>query len=199
MALPQQVIDRLGKEPPKTPGWSVGALSFSIVVLIFTVAIYGGITYGYEPYVNSEITALNTNITTLAQSISPSDVTSLVTFYSQIANIQSTLTNHVFFSQFLTWLEHDTEGNVYFSTLTFASQNQITLTGFAKSEADINQQAAIFQSDPEVTNLALSSVVLVPTSGEWQFSISITLNPALFQSPLVTTAASSTVTTSTTQ
>lgn len=198
MALPQQVIDRMSQESPKTPGWSLGLLTFSVGIFILVIVIYGGLTYGYEPYIDSQISNTNTQINNLAQSISTSDQNQLITFYSEITNIQTALANHVAVSHFFTWLENHTEANVYFSAFSFSSTDQVILTGYGKTEADVNQQIAIFEAAPEVQSFTVSSLNTSPTNGLWQFNITLIMNPAAVFSASPQ-AATTTVTTTTAQ
>src|ERR1035441_315975 len=112
MPLPQQVINQLSREPSETPGWSGGILLFSGALLLIILAVYFGMIFAYEPYLNGEISSVQSQIATLGQTISPGDQANLIAFYSQIANLQSLLHNHVIFSQFLSWLEQNTEAHV---------------------------------------------------------------------------------------
>lgn len=178
MALPQQVIDRLTRESPETPGWSWGILTFSGGILAVALAIYAGLAFGYEPYLDSQIAQVNTQIAALAKSISPDDQARFASFYSEVANVKATLGNHVTFSRFLSWLEENTEANVYYTHFAFSGGNQIVLSGSAKSEADVNQQVAIFEAAPEVKAVNLSSVTLSATNGEWQFNAVLTMDPS---------------------
>ncbi len=179
MALPQQVLDRLSREPPKTPGWSSGLLLFCGAILFITLAIYVGLVFGYEPYLNGKVDGLNAQINTVAKSISADDEARLITFYSEITNLKNVLANHVALSRFFSWLEKNTEANIYFSRLSFSSQgsgNQVTLSGSAPSEADINQQTAIFESSPQVRSVNISSVSKSQDTGQWIFNATLVLN-----------------------
>lgn len=177
MALPQQVIDRLSKEPPKTPGWSYGLLLFSGGVFFIAGVVYLGLAYGYTPYVQGQVDTLNNQVDTLAKSISSDDQSKLVSYYSEITNVKAVLQNHVIFSRFMTWLEQHTDQNVYFSTLTFNSGDQVRMTGLAPAESDVNQQLAIFENAPEVTKAQISTVAIQSQSNLWGFDLSLTLDP----------------------
>jgi Tfp pilus assembly protein PilN len=177
MALPQQVIDRLSREPPKTPGWSFGVLLFSGGVFAIALVVYLGLAFGYGPYLDSQLTQLNAKIDVLAKSISADDQAKLITFYSEIANVKNALANHVIFSRFLSWLERNTVANVYFSRMTFSSGNQINFMGVARTEAEINQQIAILEAAPELRSITLSTVSLSEATGLWQFNVTIVLDP----------------------
>ncbi len=176
MALPEQVLERLSREPPQTPGWSAGLLLFSGGLLFVAVAVYIGLLFGYEPYVSSQIDALNVQMNTLAKLVSPSDEAQLVALYSESANLEQVLANHVTLSSFFAWLEKNTEANVYYTSFGFSSGDQIALEGSAASEADVNQQMAIFEVAPEVKSVALSSVSLNSQNGTWRFAATLVMN-----------------------
>ena len=178
MPLPQQVIDRLSKEPPRTPGWSVGLLTFSAGICFITVLAYLGLAFGYEPYLDSQISGLDTQASTLTKAISASDQARVITFYSEITNIKNALAKHVALSRAFSWLEANTEQNTYWSKMSVVvEQNQVTLSGLSKTEADVNQQIAIFEAAPAVKNVSVSSVSPSDTSGMWQFSVALTVDP----------------------
>jgi Tfp pilus assembly protein PilN len=188
MPLPQTVVEQLGKEPPKTPGWSVGMLTFAGSLLFLVVLIYVGLTFGYEPYLNGQISTTQNQINQLSQQISPADQTNLINFYSELSNLKSLLANHVIASNLFPWLEQNTEVNVYYTSFSFSGGDQITLSAVAKSEADVNQQLAIFESSPEVSNVIFSGVS-AGAAGGWSFDVTLTINPSILSN------ASSTMTT----
>jgi Fimbrial assembly protein (PilN) len=176
MALPQQVLERLSREPPRTPGWSSGLLMFSGGILFIALLVYFGLLYGYEPYLNGQISGLTTQINTAANSVSSADRDALFTFYSEVANLNDVLGNHVTFSHFLSWLEKNTEANVYYTQMTLAGSGQITLAGNAATEADVNQQVAIFEASPDVASVNLSTVSAAAGGSGWSFNLTIKMN-----------------------
>lgn len=180
MALPQQVVEQLSREgSPHTPGWSFGIMLFSGSLLLIVVLIYGGLRFGYEPYLTGQMNGLKGQVDNLGQSISPADEANIVTFYSQISNLQSLVKNHVIFSQFFDWLEKNTEANVYYNTMSFTSGNQAMLAGNAKTSADVPEQVAIFETSPEVSSVLLSNVSYSAAANDWTFNITLTLRPDL--------------------
>jgi Tfp pilus assembly protein PilN len=181
MPLPQKVIEQLGREPTGTQGWAIGALLFSGGILFLSLVIYFGLALGYEPYLQSQLTATQDKVSALDNSISTGDQSQLINFYSQIANLQALLQNHVLSSHFFAWLETNTEANVYYQSLSLASGDQITLAGVAKSEDDVNQQVAIFENSPGVSSVTVSSVSApqLLASG-WNFNVTLVMNPTVF-------------------
>ena len=176
MALPQQVLERLSREPPQTPGWSFGILFFSGGLLFVALFIYFGLTLGYEPYIQGQIAGVTTQISTVAQSISPQDQAQLVKFYSEISNLNRALQNHVTLTPFFAWLEKNTEGNVYYTNLAFSGGNRIALSAKAPTEADVNQEISILEHAPEVQSATISNITLDSQTNQWSFSISLIMS-----------------------
>jgi Tfp pilus assembly protein PilN len=191
MPLPQRVVDQLSNEPPKTPGWSLGILTFSGGLLFLVIFIYAGLTFGYQPYLEGQVSQTQNQIDQLSQQISPADQTNLINFYSQIANLQTLLHNHIIISNLFPWLEANTEPNVYYTSFSFSGGDQITLSAVAASEADVNQQLAIFQSSPEVESVVVSTVTQGQNSG-WTFGLSMTINSSLLLPSSTSTTSTST-------
>jgi hypothetical protein len=180
MPLPQQVVEQLSRDSSaKTPGWSSGIILFSIAIFGVVALIYLGLTFGYEPYLNGQITSAQSQTTKLGAQVSSADEAQLVTYYSQIANVQKLITSHVLFSQFLTWLGANTEANVYYTNFTFASGNQVTLAALAKTPADVVAQIGVFESSPEVQGVSVSNISSAQ-SGGWSFNVVLTMNPSIF-------------------
>lgn len=182
MPLPEKVIEQLGREPSTgTQGWAVGALLFSGGVLLLAVIIYAGLSFGYTPYLQSQLSSTKDQISALEKSISPGDQTQLIDFYSQISNLQALLNNHTLSSQLFSWLETNTEANVSFQSFAMTTGGRVTLSGTAATEADVNQQVAIFENSPQVSSVTVSTVgapSLLDTG--WTFTLVLIMNPSVF-------------------
>lgn len=184
MPLPEKVIEQLGREPsPETQGWAVGALMFSGGILFLALAIYFGLTMGYEPYLQNQLNGTQAQVSALNNSISTSDQTQLIDFYSQIANLQTLLASHTLPTQFFSWLEANTEANVYYQSLTLTSEDNATFSGVAATEGDLNQQVAIFENSPEVSSVTVSSIAapqLGVNNAGWTFNLTLVMKPSVF-------------------
>jgi hypothetical protein len=180
MALPQQVVEQLSQGSHRTSGWSLGILFFSGGVLFVVVLIYAGLRFGYEPYLNSQVSSLNAQAQKVEQSVSPADEANLITFYSQITNIRLLIKNHIFFSRFLTWLEENTEANVYYTSMASTANGQVSLTGIGKTSADTLEQIAAFEASPDILSVAISNVGFSSTLNGWAFNVSLAMEPSLF-------------------
>lgn len=187
MPLPQQVIEQLGREPEKSQTLASGALIFSVGILAIVAALYLGMVFGYEPYLNNQISGIKSQVSTANNSISADQETQLINFYSQIANLQSILSHHVYTTSFLAWLENNTEANIYYQSMDFSAGNIVVLKGVAKTEADVNQQVAIFEGSSAVKSTVMSSVAPASaagggTSSGIAFAVTLTMQPSAFSS-----------------
>ncbi len=183
MPLPQQVIEQLGREAPESQGWAWDALLFCGGMLFLAVAIYVGLKYGSEQYWSAQIIRTQDAVNAAAASVPVTDQAQIVSFYSQSANLKSALAGHQFTSKFFTWLENNTEANVYYQNLQLSAGGKVTLKGAAKTEADINQQLAIFENAPEVTGVSLSGVSVAQTGSGYTFNVVLTMASSVFASP----------------
>jgi len=151
---------------------------FPAGLFLLAIIIYFGMTLVYEPALTNQINDTQTQISKLSESIPSGDEQGLATYYSQLANLQGVLRKHVLFSQFLTWLEHNTEANVYYSQFSFSSGSQVTITANARSQADMAQQIAIFEASPRVRRVVVSNTGVSQT-GYWQFTATLVVDPSI--------------------
>lgn len=182
MPLPEQVIEQLGKETPKTPGWSMGLISFAGGILFITIFLWAGLQYGYKPYFDNQTQKIEDQISAENNQISQADQTNLVNFYSQLSNLKQLLQTHVIPTNLLTWLEANTEQNVYYSSFSFTDTGTLTLTANARTESDANQQIAIFENSPQVKSVSVSGLTASSNIGFWQFSITMSIDQSLVAS-----------------
>jgi hypothetical protein len=184
MALPEQVIERLSREPLVTPGWSGRLLMFAGTVFFLSLAVYVGLTYGYKPYLNAQVNDLDGQIQRFNQEIPASDQEQLTIFYSQLANLDGMLKGHIDSSSLFEWLEVRTQSNIAFSKLAFSARNgQLALNGAAKTMDDFAEQLAIFQQDPSVQRINVNSLTASANNAGWQFDMMLFLDPAFATQP----------------
>jgi hypothetical protein len=179
MPLPEEVINRLSNERPPAIGWSSSLLWFAAGLFAITLVLYAGIAFAYKPYVDGRIAAVTSQLAVASKSIDPNQEAALISFYSELVHVKSLLASRTVFSPALTWLSRDTQANTYYAAMSFSSGNQIVLTALARTEADLNQQIAIFESDPNVEAVNISNISLASVSGYLQANITLTLKPAL--------------------
>ncbi|HVN26377.1 MAG TPA: hypothetical protein VMT99_01860 [Candidatus Paceibacterota bacterium] len=185
MPLPEPVVQQLNKDSSvRAPGWSVGIIAFAFSIFFIAAFLWAGLSYGYKPYLDAQTQKVEDQIEQENQAVSPADQANLIAYYSQISNLKQLLKTHVIPTNVLSWLEVNTEPNVYYSSFSFVSPKQLLLAVNAKTEADANQQIAIFENSPQVKSLTVGNLA---SSGQgatsyWQFSVSLTLDPAIVAS-----------------
>jgi len=179
MALPEQAIEKLARSPEKTRGAYGELIMLSATLFLASVLIYFGLLLGYEPYLQKKVVDLDSQIATFNKKISETDQKDLIRFYSQVTNLQNLIQNHVVGSGFFSWLERNTQTNVYWSKLSLNAQTkQATLTGFARTVEDAAEQVRIFESQPEVS---LASVNNIGVQGSlWQFNVNLAMTNDVF-------------------
>ncbi len=188
MALPQKVIEQLGREPARTPGWSGQVLMFTSTLFFIALFVYAGIIFGYKPYLNASIKKLNDQINTFAQQIPQGQQKDIIHFYSQLANVKKILDGHIFTSPFFGWLEKNVNPNVYFTSVNITMSNhQVVLNGLGKTLDDVTAQLELFRQAPEVAKLAVGGVTV--TSKGITFDTTLTFAPSFFkvQAPITPT------------
>ncbi len=191
MALPQKVIEQLGREPSRTPGWSGQLLMFSSTIFFISLLAYFGLVFGYKPYLDSNVQKLQDQIQAFGQKIPLDQQKKLINFYAQLSNIESLLANHVIASPVFGWLEKNTETNAYFTRFSLNTQtNQLALTGIAKTMDDVSQQLAIFENRPEAKQMSVGNITL--TNGLWNFDVALSFDPGYFYHSNAATPANTT-------
>lgn len=186
MPLPQQVVEQLGQEPERTHAVASGALMFCGGLLVFVAALYFGIG-AYASSLQNQINSLQAQVTQANAAISPAEQQQIIGFYSQITNLKTVLGAHEYTTGFLSWLEKNTQSNVFYQGLNLTPGGKVILHGIAKTEADVNQQIAIFENSPQVANTVVSTIAPASQSGGGlasglQFSVTLTMQPSVFAS-----------------
>jgi len=176
MALPQKVVDRIGRSPAKTPGGLRQLFMLATTVFLISLASYLGLEFGYRPYLESRVKNLNDEIKVFAQKIPKEEQDKVVDFYSQLANLKTILNNHRLSSPLFSWLEDNTQVNTYFTSFSFRSRDEkVVLSGLTASLVDLSEQILVFQGSPEVAGVTVGNVSAVK-GGLWRFGIELSVN-----------------------
>lgn len=146
------------KTEGQTIGWSWRLFIFSIVVFASAALLFVGMSYGYLPTLNSQISDVKKKTDEINNSISAADKEKLFNFYSQVFHIQNTLQNHLQSNRLFVFLEQNTNKNVFFETLSFNQETALfELTGAALTYGDVVSQLEAFRRRNEVQSVLLAS------------------------------------------
>lgn len=171
-----------------TLGWPWKLLVFSAFIFSFSFFLYFGIIAGYKPYLNSEISRLNEEISQLGLAVKEEDRASFLGFYSQIVNLDKLLDSHVQGITVFDLLENFVHPNVYYQSanITLAS-NLIRLQGVAKNYEALVEQLKAFENAPLVQRAVFDSSSKGDTGVN--FVIRLIVKPAFFAFKVATSTA----------
>lgn len=181
MALPEQAIQKMIREPAPSQGAYRELVMFSVALFAIALIIYVGLTFGYKPYLQAQVDALDKQVQSFNAAIPADQKSQLISAYSQLVNLQTLLVQHGSAASFLTWFEAHTHPNVYYTQFALnALSGQLTLSGVGKSLGDVAEQLAIFERDPKVTRINFTNVS-PGIGGIWQFNLTLFFDQSIFR------------------
>lgn len=129
--------------------WKV--LLFSVIVFGFSLFAYFGLSVGYESYLDSRLKSLDDGIDKLAAQVGQEDQQKLVSFYSQLINLEKVLKEHSFSIQTFKSLEKYTLPLVTFTKADFdAGERKMKLEGMANTLDTLIEQMSVFDGAKEL-------------------------------------------------
>ncbi len=170
--------DRMKAETSKA-AWPWKMFSFTLFILIIVVIVYAGLTFGYGPFLKKRITAVDAELNSLATKIPQEDQDNFIAFYSQLANVQNLLKQHVVASPVFPLLEKNTGERVQFVTMDLnIAEKRVNLEGTAGSYEMLTQQLDMLSKLPEINRYSIAESQLV--EGRVRFRVIIFLNDSFF-------------------
>lgn len=163
-----------------TPTWPWRLLVLSVVIFGFMLLTYLGLAFGYRAFVDAQIASIDQSIEQLAQEVPVDQQQALLRFYSQVANLDSLLAQHVFSSKVFPLFERSTNTSVVYTKLELdVDQRSVVLDGFATSYAVLAQQLEAYRILPEVDRYSISESRR--SEGRIAFKATLFLNPSVFK------------------
>lgn len=179
MALPQPSYDQVVARAPRSPAWFGQLMAFAVTLLVLSVVAFLGITFGYRPYLESQVVELDTQIADFSRRVPEEEQANIATFYSQLSNLKVVLGKHTATPAFFRWLENATLQQVSLTKVAMnVSSRQIQITGLAKSSTDVAAQVANFQNQPGVARVDFKNSQA--GAGGVQFDLVITVVQGFF-------------------
>lgn len=148
MAELNSTVNRARAAGMPSVGFPWRLLIISIVIFGLSVLVWAGISFGYIPYLNSQISGADTAFNTLSSKIDLNQQQSLTDFYSQLYNIQTLSGTHIYPSKLFDFLEK----NVYPTVKLTGMQAGITggdlsFDGIAVNYATLTNEMAVLKTD----------------------------------------------------
>lgn len=166
-----------GEELPV--GWPWRFFLFSILIAATACVVSLGLSFGYKPFLESNLARQDANITELGKVVSQSQQDEFIRFYSQLANLEGVLKRHVTASPFFGFLEGRTNAEVAFTSLEArVPERKVVLEGVARDYATLAEQLQAFSTAPEVAGMIVNDSSA--SDGRVRFRLTLTLAPVLF-------------------
>lgn len=164
------------------------------VLMVMTCALVYLAMVGYQAFfiwrthnTLAELTDIDNQILTYRQLQSDINVTT-----NQLTAIQDLLNDHLYWSQWFTFLEQNTLPTVYYSSFSGSDNGTMNLQVIAPDFTTVSQQIAAFRALPEVTDVTVTTAARSDTSfseatgdassaaqSNVQFTMSLQVDPAL--------------------
>jgi hypothetical protein len=160
-------------------------LVISLVIFGLTVLIWAGISFGYIPFLSSQLKQVNADFESLSKRISPDQQKSLTDFYSQLYNIQNLQASHKYPAKIFDFLEKNTYPMVNITNFQVNLEGgDIRFSGIAVDYQTLVNQLAVLKSDPNVNSVVLESSQKkdVKEGGGVSFSIKMSIKTSFFNS-----------------
>ena len=181
MPAPFNQSNDLALAPERVEGgapWKV--FVFSLIFFGAVLGSYFGLIFGYKPYLNSRIAAVQSQIDDLAGSVSVQEQSNLLRFYSQIVNLKTLLGSHVSLARFFPFLEKHTNSRVsYDIAFINSSTRELILEGLSESYPVLAEELQALHQAPEVKNYTLNQSQ--SADGRIRFRITAKFAPELFK------------------
>lgn len=170
------------REPsPPQSGFLWNLLRILFLVFVALLLAYGGLKFGYTPFLNRQIDKSQSDIDALATQIPQTSQDQFLSYYFQLLDLKTLLAKHVFVSKTFPFLENNTNKSVFWSNATLSvPEHRLTLDGVALSYVFLTEQLEAFRQAPQITHFTLSNASADKT-GRVQFSVTLTLAPQLFK------------------
>ncbi|MBI5401514.1 hypothetical protein HZB05_01665 [Candidatus Wolfebacteria bacterium] len=161
MAYKQSAIEtELGRQEKLKTGWPWRLMFVAFLVFGSMVAIFLGITFGFQPYLKSQLSAVDTKLNQLVASISDEQQKSILNFYSQLSNIGGVLNSRSQATKYVNFLEKNVLKSVYFNSINLSFKERaatISADGQTLNYDSLAQQIEVFKEAPEIADVVLGN------------------------------------------
>jgi hypothetical protein len=156
---------------------------FSLFMFTFSIFIYFGLKFGYDMYLEGQLSALDEKSEQLSAEVTEEEQSDFLSFYSQINNLESVLSSRDFGHNIFKFLENNTIPAVYYESVSYFNSNQsISLKGFASDMKRLVEQVSIFSKSEKVKE-AIMNDVSIQNNNDVGFEISIKFNSNFLNKP----------------
>lgn len=168
------------------------AKNLSTLFFVFFIAaiVLGEIYFGLDWWQDQEIAkteATQTEISKLNREISVlnNQANDAIKYKTKALALSGLLNNHIYWSNFLTWLEKNTLSTVQYSDLSGDLSGIYSFNATAKTYADVSWQTKAFLNDPLTKSASVELASLKTTkdkggTSQINFNLNLEVDPAIF-------------------
>lgn len=166
---------------PTSAGLPWRLMIFSLLLFLFSILLYAGLRFGYQPYLNTQVEQTDQQIEGLLSEVSQGEQEQLLIFHSQLINLENVLSEKAFSQNLFTFLEDNTLPLVYYTELEYLYRDYaVDISGRANSVRTFVQQSYLFDNSSEVQRTIVNSLSI--EGGQVVFSIRLFFLPEFFES-----------------
>lgn len=180
MAQPKSILEEQLTKGEEFRGlWPWRLLLVTGTVFFILVFIYFGMIFGYGPYLNSKINALDQKISDLNNQVTSEDTKNLVNLYSQLVNINTLIKFHPLPSKLFNFLETTLNSGVYLRGVDLVySRYSLRIDGTAFDYLALSRQLAVWKKQPQIKLVSLQNSKLT-NKNDVEFSVQILITQDL--------------------
>jgi cell division protein FtsL len=175
----------VSKEKTKRSKQVVLLITFAIILMFIGGGIYWALKW-YEEQADLDLQKIEADLSTINSKNKEldSEKTQAQSFQKKLKTVDKLLENHIYWTNFFSFLEKNTVADVYFVNLIGGSDGQIVMSGVAKSYRALARQIVSFRDNNQVSLLSvLSASASVDTEGnvaEINFDAKLKFTPEFF-------------------
>lgn len=176
MPLPTPVAEKLSQRSADTPSWFSQLILFSGTIFVVSMIVFGGLEFGYKPYLTKQLDALDAKIEETAKSIPAERQEKLISFYSQIENAKTAMDSRFAVFPVFRWLEENMLVGTTIAKLSiFGQKRTVNVSGYTKTLPGLYSQIQQFQSQKNVKKVSFSNTSQIPTGG-WGMDLIVAID-----------------------
>ena len=175
-------------------GQHLSTLFFAVVItVLFIVEIYFGLNW-WNDYESERVLASETKFSQVSQDIRAlrTESNQILAFKKRADIVNSLLNGHIYWTNFLDWLEKNTLSTVTYAGISGKSDGIYNLTAHANAFREVSWQTRAFMADPSVISVRVDQASLrkldnieVDTSVTTvDFDLSLEVDPQIFKTNL---------------
>lgn len=177
--------ESVDKEKRKTSKKAALLISLAIILVLIGGGLYWILKW-YEGQAELDLQKIETELSVVNEKNKAldSEKNQAQSFQKKLKTADKILENHIYWTNFFSFLEKNNVADVYFINLIGGSDGQIVMSGVAKSYAAMSRQIVAFKTAENVSKVSiLSASASVDTEGnvtEINFDAKLQLNPKIF-------------------